>query len=531
MYKIMLADDESIVIEALKFIIEKTFGEQCEVQFAKTGRSVVELAADFRPDIAFMDIQMPGINGIEAMREIQSFNPSIIFVVMSAYDKFDYAKQAIDLGVLEYLTKPVEREIIEKTLKKAMNLIDSRREKRSNDLKIKEKLEIVVPFIENGLIYSLLFGENDALTVKKYRDLLSVPEEYAYVLVVEAGEHDGKRVSNEVGSGVRLDDRYDAIKEGLKSCMHCIVGPIMGNRIIVLAPYKESEMPFGERSVLTDKFRNKLHQLESEFDLALHVGIGRIKNWKQIGESYREALQALKIDVGVVSNADDLELGPRWESDYPIDLERMIFESVEGGLVSETAGETKAFWHWMMENHKGDDNGVRIKVIDFVLRAEYIAYQKGMATYKFDSRPGYIKKLSESDYGELEDWFVERMSECARRVNQIKEESLKSPIMKAVDYIKNHFDRDLSLDEVARVVDVTPYYFSKIFKAEEGVNFIDYLTTLRVDEAKRLLMSDECAVKEISQRVGYQDPNYFSRIFKKTTGFTPTEYKEKYNEK
>ena len=173
----MLADDESIVIEALKFIIEKSFGEQCEVQYAKTGRSVVELAADFRPDIAFMDIQMPGINGIEAMREIQSFNPSIIFVVMSAYDKFDYAKQAIDLGVLEYLTKPVEREIIEKTLKKAMNLIDSRREKRSNDLKIKEKLEIVVPFIENGLIYSLLFGENDALTVKKYRDLLSVPEE------------------------------------------------------------------------------------------------------------------------------------------------------------------------------------------------------------------------------------------------------------------------------------------------------------------------------------------------------------------
>lgn len=108
-YKIMLADDEGIVIDSLKFIIEKEFGDQCAIEFAKTGRSVIELAENFRPDIAIMDIQMPGINGIEAMREIRETNTNVVFIVMSAYDKFDYAKEAIKLGVLEYITKPMEK--------------------------------------------------------------------------------------------------------------------------------------------------------------------------------------------------------------------------------------------------------------------------------------------------------------------------------------------------------------------------------------------------------------------------------------
>lgn len=159
-YKIMLADDEGIVIDSLKFIIEKEFGDQCAIEFAKTGRSVIELAENFRPDIAIMDIQMPGINGIEAMREIRETNANVVFIVMSAYDKFDYAKEAIKLGVLEYITKPMEKTRIIAALRKAMEQIDRERNKRSNDLLIREKLETVMPIIESGLLYNLLFQEH-----------------------------------------------------------------------------------------------------------------------------------------------------------------------------------------------------------------------------------------------------------------------------------------------------------------------------------------------------------------------------------
>ena len=159
MYKIMLADDEGIVIDSLKFIIEKEFADSCVVEYAKTGRSVIELAERFRPDIAVMDIQMPGINGIDAMKEIREANHHTVFIIMSAYDKFDYAKEAINLGVMEYLNKPVERGKIVQVLRKAMDAIDREREKRSQDLLIREKMETVIPIIENGLIQNLLYHE------------------------------------------------------------------------------------------------------------------------------------------------------------------------------------------------------------------------------------------------------------------------------------------------------------------------------------------------------------------------------------
>ena len=160
MYKIMLADDEGIVIDSLKFLIQKEFQDECRIEYAKTGRNVIELAEQFRPDIAIMDIQMPGINGIDAMREIRKSNDNVIFIVMSAYDKFDYAQEAIKLGAIEYLTKPMEKNKMIAALKKAMAIVSEEKTRRSNDLLVKEKLETVVPILENGFIYDLLFHEH-----------------------------------------------------------------------------------------------------------------------------------------------------------------------------------------------------------------------------------------------------------------------------------------------------------------------------------------------------------------------------------
>ena len=179
MYRILLADDEGIVIDSLKFIIGKEFGQECLVEFAKTGRGVIELAEQFRPDIAIMDIQMPGINGIEAMKEIREDNKNVVFIIMSAYDKFDYAKEAIKVGgVLEYITKPMDRRKIVSILSHAMELVDKDRERRSNDLMLKEKLEIVVPIIENGFIYNILFQEYFIEDIEYYKKFLGITSDF-----------------------------------------------------------------------------------------------------------------------------------------------------------------------------------------------------------------------------------------------------------------------------------------------------------------------------------------------------------------
>ena len=115
----------------------------------------MEEAEKYPPDICFMDIQMPGLSGIQAIREIQKFNRSVVFVIITAYDKFNYAKEAVNLGVMEFLTKPVNKKVILEICSKAMEKVDSTRQKRSDDLRIREKLETVVPMIESDI--SIIF--------------------------------------------------------------------------------------------------------------------------------------------------------------------------------------------------------------------------------------------------------------------------------------------------------------------------------------------------------------------------------------
>ncbi len=149
MYKILIADDEEIVINALTFIIDKHFPGICSIKTAKSGRMLIETAEEFGPDIAFIDIQMPGINGISAMKEVRKTNASTIFIIVSAFDKFDYAREAIQLGVMRYINKPIEKTQIVETLKKAMEQVDQQKKKRSSDLQTREKLDFFFNFMES----------------------------------------------------------------------------------------------------------------------------------------------------------------------------------------------------------------------------------------------------------------------------------------------------------------------------------------------------------------------------------------------
>ncbi len=108
-----------------------------------------------------------------------------------------------------------------------------------------------------------------------------------------------------------------------------------------------------------------------------------------------------------------------------------------------------------------------------------------------------------------------------------KEEHENQLVVKAQTYIQENFQKDLSLDEVSRQLDLSPYYFSKLFKEETGCNFVEYVTELRITKAKELLKQEDRSMKEICASVGYGDPNYFSRIFKKHVGVTPTEYRDR----
>ncbi|MCM1174982.1 MAG: response regulator [Blautia sp.] len=527
MYKIMLADDEGIVIDSLEFIIRKEFGDKCAVQYARTGRSVIELAERFRPDIAIMDIQMPGINGIEAMKEIRKNNGGVLFIVMSAYDKFDYAKEAIKLGVIEYITKPMERTKIIATLKKGMDMIDREREKRSNDLLVKEKLETVVPIIESGLIYNILLQENFAEDIDNYKTVLGLRASHAYMMAVVCGDEQvGSHMTNAVGSSVRMQKHYQEVRECLKEYFDCIVGTVMANKLAVLVPFEKDRMEYNERIDLIERARALVRYMRKRTDINFRIGIGRVGELQAMAESYNEALNALVITTGSAAHADDLPIGCDYAGDYPRHLEKKLFENLEKGDANHVLSMAKGFYDWMVESNSDNMMAIRLKVLEFTLYAEYIAYQKGGMTYQFTARQEYLPTVMGTvDLGILREWFLGKIMDACQNVLGKQEEKSNSIIEMSREYIRNNFNKDISLDEVSRVANISPYYFSKIFKEGTGQNFIEYLTGIRMEKAKELLSTTEYSMKEICSMCGYADPNYFSRTFKKNVGVTPTEYK------
>lgn len=527
MYRIMLADDEGIVLDSLKMIIEKNFPQECQIMTAKTGRDVIELAESFRPDIAFMDIQMPGINGIEAIREIQKNNPSVEFIVLSAYDKFDYAREAVNLGVMEYMNKPFTSRMIVQVLEKAMKRINLKREKRSADLKLKEKMETVTPIIENGFIFAIMFQEHFGEVVENYKQLLGLKENCGCMIVLVMGDDQcGNYMTNAVGASVRIQKNYTKVREMVKETWDCVVGAVLSNKIPIFLPMNEMKMNYEERIEMIEVCRKLARELKRATNTSFRVGIGSVRKLNESMDSYEEALSALINSTGSVAHVDDLPIQCRYDEKYPIELEKELFESLESGKRETCEKIAAEYFDWMLENYDEENMSVRLKALEFVLWAEHMVYENGGMTYHFEDRGDYLPLIMNTKHNsELKNWFVKHFGEACSKMSTKTEEHENQVVIRAQEYIQENFRKNLALDDVSRQLDLSPYYFSKLFKEETGSNFIEYLTNLRMAKAKELLKNEQYSMKEICAEIGYSDPNYFSRIFKKSTGMTPTEYR------
>lgn len=528
MYRVLLADDEGIVIDSLIFMIERNLKGECVIESAKTGRAAIELGESFRPDIVFMDIQMPGINGIEAMKEMQLRNPDIIFIVLSAYDKFNYARQAIDLKVQEYLMKPVSSEKVTQTLRIAMHQIDARRKKMSDDLAVKEKLQTVIPVLENSFIYGLIFQNVNSVQIANYKNLLDIEHCCGNVFILEYGDdQQGGILTNPAGASVKIHKIYDELKETVKEYWPAIVSSPMGNRMIWYVPREACRLEYNVRIQMIENARALIRRLTRKYQMFYKMGIGSVRELEEIHLSYNEALEALQYSKGNVTHIKDIESGCTYEQDYPVELEKSIFEAVKKGSIGEAQNAAARFFQWMGDNTQVDIDSIRLKTLEFVLWAEHLAYENGGLTYHFTDRKNYLSVILQSgDLKHLKTWFLDKIKEAARNISQKQEKQASTLVMQAEAYIKKNFSTDLSLYVVARHVNISPYYFSKLFKEGRGENYVDYVTKMRISHAKGLLQDTQKSIKEICLESGYSDPNYFSRTFKKCTGLTPSEYRE-----
>lgn len=530
MYRLIIVDDEQIVLDGLKFLIEDTMDDVQVVATASSGREAILACEEHHPDIVFMDIKMPGINGIEAIETLQKRMNHIKFVIISAYEQFEYAKQAVELGVSDYILKPVNPDKVVDVLKRVMEEIRQDREARNREIENKEKLEKILPVLEHGFIYSLLMNTDYREELHKYQGLFDANNEKAYAMILEFGEGKHPQLSNKIGTGFRGQSFYPKVQSTIKYKCRAIVGPLIVNRMTVLVFSDDNGGEYEQRVQALELAESIYESVSKQIDVNVYIGIGSPYPLEKSKNSLEEAMYSLNrmTDEHIV-HVNDIVVKSEEEEYYThIDIkedENHIIKLLESGQKDQLISELKLFFNRINKKYQGDIDSIRNTVIELMVMVLSCSFRNNLQA-DIVGYSTYINELHDiHHFVELSNWSIRKVSYIADEIGSRKSNHISKVVVKAKEYIDEHLMEEVSLVDISKYVSVSPQYFSKIFKDEIGVTFVEYVRKERIEIAKTLLREKQYSVKEVCYRIGYNDPNYFSRLFKKLVGVSPTEYK------
>lgn len=494
--KLLIVDDEPIEREGMRRILSDAFAE-LTIFDARNGYQAIEIAEIERPDIVLMDIMMPGINGIETLQQIQAIHPTVRGVMVTAFDTFDYARQALRLGVKEYLLKPSKRSEIIATVEAVIEQCKMEAKKLRTDQQAERLLE-------TELVTQLLFHHVHDVQLDALMESVGIVARPAFVVVIYFPEP--------------TEALYRQVKERVRESENAFVGALYGKQLPIIVfrregvSYRSQAMPF---------VQNMIAHLRDQ--AGIFVGVGEeVKELAQVAVSYQQAVFAL------ASHSQSVRFRFYEETSTQIQplgttnirhKEQQFFEALDQGDWHQIEQILNEFID-QQEQHGQPLIYSQQRVLEL-----FWIIQRALEHLGMSSQPAYLSFQS-SNYRQLRAEVQGILSQVATYYTSHlgTAESNKVQIVKR--YIEEHSHEELSLDRLAELVDFTPMYLSKLFKDKLGVNYIDYLTECRIQHAKQLLKDPDKSLKEISFEVGYHEPNYFSKVFKKMCGQSPSEYRK-----
>lgn len=511
MIRLLVADDEYLAVDAIKTMIAKHFKDAEVVGTASSGKEAIMKVTELNPDVALMDIHMPGIDGIEAIRQIKETHPHMLFIILTAYDFFDYAKEAIGLGVVDYLLKPLKKEAFVHALSMAHERVVGKKEAQQMSFEVKEKLNMMRPFLENQFIMHHLYAYDSAYTQKDYESLFETSLNYGYAVTLKLMDQD----KGDYKSTLSRYDFFEKAKIVFKKAGVCIIGQAIDSKLSVWFPLED--LTDFESGTL-EKIQKVRQRLLRQGDFNFKIGVGGIKRYENLVHSFREGEKALEA-LGEVVFYEKEFVDLSCDNDYFDENIFLELASHVGRL--EFMGAKKAF----MKLHEAYVHLDLEQYRHMLLAALFVSEKQLPFEWPILSdkiRWGIFEKTSIRALSEL---FLQAVDEWDLYAKKRLSEVEGGVIPEALVYIDAHYNENINMDDVAKKVNVSYHYFSKLFKQQTGKSFTDYLTDLRIEKSLEMLRATQRSIKEISLEIGYNDPNYYCKIFKKMTGVTPTEYR------
>ena len=517
MFKILVTDDEQIVIDSLSFIINKNFAEEAKVFTALSGTEAIETVMKEDIDILFMDINMPGLSGLETVSVINKLKPNIVFVILSAFDQFQYAQKAIDLGAYKYITKPVNRNVVIETIRGAMQLVQEKQGKLTADAELHKKLDMVSPMIENDFIYACIFNNDKSTELSSYLDYFNLSENPWVFCCFEF-------------PNINSDNQYTTylkIHELLNKEHRCLVSSFMMNRIVVFYPIFSENPDYAE---IQEQIKKIYSSLCYNIAAGIRSGVSTIFNDKtQLPASYAESLSALnKVETSgglIFAGGEQEQTGSTVHKSNSIEFKNQIINKLAAGDANGVKSFLELFSSELISGGLELDK-IKNAFFELIVTANNITKEtnKTFSSQTFDN--AFATLSAENDTTLIKQFAQKFLMECTAAVTSVKK-SEENPIIKKVcAYIDTNLSTDISLESAADFVQVSSFYLSKLFKEEKGETFINFVSDKRLEKSRELLEQTNCSIKEITAQVGYNDQNYYSRIFKTKYGISPKEYRK-----
>lgn len=522
----LVIDDEPIILQRLTKIFDKFQADPgcfLLVGTAASAREGIRLAQELKPDIVLTDIVMPGMNGIEMIAELKPQLPHSVFIILSAYTDFQYAKDAISMNVMDYLVKvPMNEAELLRVLEKARNTICSDEEKAANIQHMQQSIRQNKYRLRKQYMEELLTGDRVAAPayerMLRELELAFTPQEFGcFVLCID---HLAQFQSN-YNSRDQKVIQYAILNIGEE----IIAG--FGSGFMV---EKERSLFVGYISLACVRSSKRMHDMLYELGGHLHmklkqflkisvsIGISSIRSgWEHMQTSYREACDALQDSF---YGGPGSIIAPHHRLVYGDDGIRQLKE-LRGRCTGVIDGRcTLEEWREQLDrlvSHRAvHPKRLRETAEEILIRLR----QTGQADGESELKSG----LASVQYaGEFADMLLAELKLIVERKRQgaVKE---RKEITEAKRYIRQHLSSGISLQEVAEHVGLNSTYMSELFKKELGEGFSDYTNRMRIEKAIELLEKRAYSNVELCREVGLLNERYFCTLFKKYTGTTPQKY-------
>lgn len=526
MLKILLVDDEVLERKGLAKMITDAIEDIRIIGEAANGRKAIEMAAEHRPDIIFMDIKMPGIDGVQAVKEIKKLVPSTRFIMVSAFNTFEYAKEVMQQGVKEYILKPSRKQDILAAIERVSAEILEDRKQRDEQQSLRENLDRAVSIAQKEWVSSLLINQVQDITFEEWGQLLGVEITSGYIMLfsLQPKEKSERSTSDKQAW-------YSWLKETLKFVVkkqELMIGPITDTQVPVLFLCKKTieKIHFRSYGQSIIETINSLFNGET-YHADLRIGVGLPYNHAhELNKSYHEAVLALqklsgtpnqKFLFGMKLGAS--EIAPATKSGI-LELEKKLLDAVRQGDVNQVLFLFDSFITGKIDYKKIDGPFVKKSFDELFVLLSRMLHDLGVP---YERTPAVDES---KDIPTMVETGKAQLMSIVGQVQIWRNKHAKGMLHKAKEYIEHHYADSITLESVAEYVELSPFYFSKLFKDRFGMTFIDYLTEIRIKHAKAQMEDQAKSLKEICFSIGYNDPNYFSRVFKKLTGLSPTEFRK-----